>query len=86
MHTMATQYAIDVKTSGNRLTDLFESNSSKKRKIGIDNDIADLQMEVDALKKQVDNHDKTCIAALLKKVEKDTAYIEALEAKLNISH
>jgi len=47
---MASEYAIDVETSGNAIT-----------------------------------NDKTCIAALLKKVETDAAYIEALEKKLNIS-
>ena len=47
---MASEYVIDVETSGNAIT-----------------------------------NDKTCIAALLKKVETDAAYIEALEKKLNIS-
>ena len=82
---MASEYAIDVSTSGNALTALFESGESKKCKAGIDTDISDLQVKVEALKKQIDNHDKTCIAALLKKVETDAANIEALEKKLNIS-
>ena len=82
---MASEYVINVAMSGNAITNLFESRESKRRKAGIDIDIADLQTKVDARKKQIDNHDKTCIAALLTKVETDAAYIKALEKKLNIS-
>ena len=39
---MASEYAINVAMSGNAITNLFESKESKRRKAGIDIDIADL--------------------------------------------
>ena len=86
---MDSEYAIDVSMSGNVVTDLFESKESRKRKEGINNDIATLQQrldalqkQTDALQKQIDHHDKTCIAALLNKVEDNASYIQKLENKL----
>jgi len=77
---MDSEYAIDVSMSGNVVTDLFESKESRKRKEGINNDIATLQQRLDALQKQVDNHDKTCVVALLKTVEDNAVYIAKMES------
>jgi len=84
---MDSEYAIDVSMSGNAVTNLFESKESRKRKEGINNDIATLQQrldalqkQTDALQKQVDNHDKTCVVALLKTVEDNAVYIAKMES------
>jgi len=88
---MDSEYAIDVSMSDNAvpLGGIFESTESKRRKEGINNDIATLQQrldalqkQTDALQKQIDHHDKTCVVALLKTVEDNAVYIAKMESIL----
>jgi len=80
---MTTQYAVDVTTRG---LGLFESKASKERKQDVDVKLSHLTEEVRLLRLQVDAHDKTCVAELIRNIEASKAYIAQLERKLETQH